>query len=114
MLGQTFKIVLEINGRLDFVPGAMDNIDDHIKYLTNLLLHGSYTGVYNEKGEFVSKKEDLEKQGLKAIKLLDAKVHGSDYHRRLLEGTMTKKDGAWEMKSDEEVREFFNGENDSK
>jgi hypothetical protein len=114
MLGQTFKIVLEINGRLDFVPGAMDNIDDHIKYLTHLISHGSYIGVYNEIGDFVSKEEDLEEQGLKAVKLLEAKVHGSDYHRRLLEGTMTKKDGAWEMKSDEEVREFFNGENDSK
>ena len=108
MLGQTFKIVLEINGRLDFVPGAMDNIDDHIKYLTHLIYQGRYIGVYNEKGDFKTGTESG------AVQLLEAKVHGSDYHKRLLEGTMTKKDGAWEMKSDKEVREFFNGENDSK
>ena len=86
---QRYKIVLEINGKLDLFPGVMYELDDHIHYITHVIkeTHGD------------------------TVKLLDGKVFGDDYHKRLIEATLTKENGSWKMKSDEEVKEFFAKEN---
>mgnify|MGYP003154310596 CR=1 FL=1 len=86
---QRYKIVLEINGKLDLFPGVMYELDDHIQYITHVIkeTHGD------------------------TVKLLDGRVFGDDYHKRLIEATLTKENGSWKMKSDEEVKEFFAKEN---
>ena len=67
----------------------MYELDDHIQYITHVIkeTHGD------------------------TVKLLDGRVFGDDYHKRLIEATLTKENGSWKMKSDEEVKEFFAKEN---
>ena len=92
MRSQTYKILLEITGKLDPVPGTFNKVEDHENYLTRLIEDFNYVGRFNEKGEF-------ENPG-NAVKIIATEVYGSDHQTKMIEKMMERhpESGIWQMK----------------
>ena len=79
-MGQTYKITVEITGRLDPVPGWGNKVVDHENFIRQILTDSSY---------------------IDKVDINSTEVYGSDHQTKMIEATMERHEsGIWQMKED--------------